>query len=140
MYYWYKYAVRSAGILNSYIRVPIFQHRIVFSSELMSKTVPSTNFGKAYASPHYPSGYKTMTDSFSDYERNIDTVTNYGNHYTNAVFFDNLNYPFMTSQNCDEGITFIATGGSWSSYPHSDSSELRLVGNVDITVKIYGAY
>ena len=140
MNYWYGYDVPSSGIYTTYISIPIFQHHIVFNSKLMARTVLSTNSGKAYTSPHYPSEYKTMTDSFANYNRNINTVTNYNNRYTNVVFFNNLDYPFMTYQNCDEKITFVAESGSWSSYYSEKTSKLSLIGTVDITVKIYGAY
>lgn len=138
--YRYGYNVSSSGTSTLYISIPIFQHRVVFSSDTMTKSVLSTNFGKAYASPHYPSGYKTMTDSFSDYNRNINEVTNYGNYYTNVVFFNNLTYPFMAYQYCDEGITLVADSGSWQSYYAERTSRLSLPNSVDITVKIYGAY
>ena len=140
MYYWYGYDVPSSGIHTTYVSIPIFRHHIVFNSELMARTVLSTNFGRAYTSPHYPSGYKTMSNSFADYNRNINTVTNYNDHYTNVVFFDNLDYPFMTYQNCDEKITFVAGNGSRNSYYSEKTSKLSLIGDLNITVKIYGAY
>lgn len=120
--------------------MPIFRHHITFNNSTVSKTVPSTNSGEAYSSPWYPNGYKTTTDSYSNYERNPNILTDYGTQYINRVFFNNLTYPYMTYQYCTEQVTLFATSGSWYSYYSDRTSALSLLSSVTITVKIYGAY
>lgn len=140
MYYGYTYDVPSSGIYKNFIYIPIFQQNVKFTSDTITKVIPATNYGKAYAPPHYSDGYKTLTDIYSEYERNPDVTVNYNTQYSNRVFFSNLSYPYMTYQHCDEYVKLIASGGSFYSYYGDESSQIWLSNNVNVTVKIYGAY
>lgn len=140
MFYSYAYDSSSSGISTSFVYIPIFQQNVKFTSNTITKVIPATNYGKAYAPPHYSKGYKTLTDIYSEYERNPDVTVNYSTPYSNRVFFNNLSYPYMTYQYCDEYVKLIARDGSF--YPHygETSSQIWLPNNVNVTVKIYGAF
>lgn len=137
--YRYGYDGNSSSTSTTFIWIPIFRHNIQFFDYTMTRSAPSTDFGKAYASPHYSDDYKTITGSYAEYNANTLTVTTYNNHYTNVMFFDKLTYPYMTYQ-CSESILLYATSGSVNTGWMNSRSRLSLPNSVYITVKIYGAY